>query len=138
MGRKTKYPGRLEAVAALEKKAKREIKCYFSDWTDYDRPALLDPEKTPNGSKQYLLTRECGSYLMDPEARPETAFHILDYYMDSRTPEIRKLREIHITAERVTVETVDPWKMLEAWKRRAAGDPAKLAEELKVKELLSA
>lgn len=138
MGKKTVYAGRLEAVEALETKAKKEIKHYFSDWTDYDRPALLDPEKTPNGSKQYLLTRECGSYLLDPEARPETAFHILDYYMDSRTPEIKKLREIRITAERVTVETVDPWKMLEAWKRRAAGDPAKLAEELKVKELLSA
>lgn len=138
MGKKTVYPGRLEAVEALEAKARKEIKHYFTDWTQYDRPALLDPEQTPNGSKQYLLTRECGSYLLDPEARPETAFSILDYYLDSRTPEIRNLREIRISAERVTVETVDPWKMLETWKRKAAGDPAQLAEELNVKELLSA
>ena len=41
-------------------------------------------------------------------------------------------------AERVTVETVDPWKMLDRWKRSAAGDPAQLAAELNVKELLSA
>ena len=108
MGKKTVYPGRLEAVEALEIKARKEIKHYFSDWTEYDKPALLDPDKTPNGSKQYLLTRECGSYLLDPEARPETAFSILDYYLDSRTPEIRKLREIRIGAERVTVETLDP------------------------------
>ena len=79
----------------------------FNEVKASDKPALLDPDKTPNGSKQYLLTRECGSYLLDPEARPETAFSILDYYLDSRTPEIRKLREIRISAERVTVETVE-------------------------------
>lgn len=138
MGKKIIYAGRLEAVEALEIKARKEIKHYFSDWTDYDKPALLDPEKTPNGCTVYFLTRECGSYLLDPDARPETAFQILDYYLDSRTPEIRKLREIRISAERVTVETVDPWKMLDRFKRSAAGDPAKLAAELNVKELLSA
>ena len=45
MGKKTVYPGRLEAVEALEIKARKEIKHYFSDWTEYDKPALLDPDR---------------------------------------------------------------------------------------------
>lgn len=122
MGKKTVYPGRLEAVAALERAAAKEIKVYFEDWTEYDKPALLDPETTPDGATRYLLTRTCGSYLLNPEERAEIAAQILEYYQTS-DPSLRKLRRIEIGADRVTVETVDPARTLAAW--------AKLANEIR-------
>lgn len=128
MGRKTKYHGRLEAVAALEKKAKREIKCYFSDWTEYDRPDLLDPEKTPDGCTVYLLTRESGSYLLNPDARPITAATILEYYQE-QSHELQKLRRVHIEPDAVTVETVDPATTLDTW--QALARAAEEAEKAK-------
>lgn len=131
MGKKTVYPGRLEAVEALEAKAKKEIKGYFSDWTDYDRPELLDKEKTPDGSEVYLLTRTCGSYLLNPAQRPISAAAILEYYQ-TQSGELQKLRKIRLTADAVTVETADPDRTLEAWKplARAAEEAEKKAKEV--------
>jgi hypothetical protein len=114
MGKKTVYPGRAAAVAALERAAAKEIKAYFTDWTEYDKPDLLDTEKTPDGTTRYLLTRTCGSYLLNPEERAEIAAQILEYYQ-TQDASLRKLRRIEIRADRVTVETVDPARTLAAW-----------------------
>ena len=108
MGKRTVYPGRLEAVAALDIIAAREIKCYFSDWTDHDRPALLDPEQTPPG-EYYLETRQSGSWLIRPAQAPGSAHVILDYYSDPRTaPKNQHFRKIEISAAgTVTISAAD-------------------------------
>lgn len=131
MGRKTKYAGRLEAVAALEKQARKEIEYYFSDWTDYDKPDLLDPQKTPDGCTVYLLTRESGSYLLNPKERPITAAAILEYYQTQSTS-LRKLRRIEIRPDAVSVQTVDPAPTLESWRKLARA--AEEAEKQKQSE----
>ena len=118
MGKKTVYPGRLEAVAALEKACKREIEYYFSDWTDYDKPDLLNTEKTPDGCTRYLLTRRSGSYLIRPDEAPITAAALLEYYQ-TQDPTLKKLRRIEIKPGAVTVEAVNPARTLESWNKLA-------------------
>ena len=129
MGKKTRYPSREAAADALERAARKEIKHYWSDWTDYDRPDLLNPETTPNGSELYLLTRESGSYLLNPGERPEPAAAILEYYM-TQSNELKKLRRNTIQADAVTVETVDPAQTYRKFQAlAAAAKAARLAED---------
>lgn len=99
MGKKTVYPGRLEAVEALEAKARKEIKHYFTDWTQYDRPALLDPERTPAGT-YYHETRPAGTWLIRPDQAPGTSYVILDHISNKATAPAgpQKLRKIEINA----------------------------------------
>lgn len=130
MSRKTKYPSRAAAAEALERAARREIKHYFTDWTEYDKPDLLNPEKTPDGSELYFLTRESGSYLLNPGERAEIAEAILSYYIEQSAPEIRKLRRITIQADAVTVETVNPAQTYRKFQAlAAAAKAARLAED---------
>lgn len=108
MGKKTVYAGRLEAVEALEEIVKREVKEYLIDWTEYDRPALLDEKRTPPGT-YYHETRPTGTWLIRPDQAPGSAHVILDYYSEAATaPKAQHFRKIEISPSgTVTISAAD-------------------------------
>ena len=96
---KITYTSRAAAVAALEEITRSEVKAWFSDWTDHDKPALLDPERTPAGT-YYHETRPAGTWLIRPEQAPGTSYVILDHISNKATAPAgpQKLRKIEINA----------------------------------------
>lgn len=96
---KITYTSRAAAVAALEEIARSEVKSWFSDWTDHDKPALLDPERTPAGT-YYHETRPAGTWLIRPDQAPGTSYVILDHISNKATAPAgpQKLRKIEINA----------------------------------------
>lgn len=71
-----------ELHSYLERKAKRIIKAYYTDWKNYDRPALM--KATGEKETIYIILRNYGSYLYtekelcDPEYK--FAATVFDYY----------------------------------------------------------
>lgn len=108
--RRTFYPDRAALVAALEGITRRELEAYLSDFTDYDRPWLLDPEKTPCGQYIYI-TRKCGTYLI-PATRQDSVAAILGYYMDTDPDTIRAARVINIGPAGCDACKADPAELL--------------------------
>jgi hypothetical protein len=108
--RRTFYQDRAAMVAALERQTRREVTLYLSDWTDYDGPALLDPEKTPC-EQYYYITRECGTYLI-PAARHDAVAQILGYYLDTNPDTIRAARVLTIGPAGCDACKADPAELL--------------------------
>lgn len=95
---KITYTSRAAAVAALEEITRREVKSWFEDWTDHDKPALLDPERTPAGV-YYHETRPTGTWLIRPDQAPGTSYVILDHISTKATAPggPQRLRKIEIS-----------------------------------------
>lgn len=96
---KITYTSRAAAVAALEEITRSEVKAWFSDWTDHDKPALLDPERTPAGT-YYHETRPAGTWLIRPDQAPGTSYVIMDHISNKATAPAgpQRLRKIEINA----------------------------------------
>lgn len=70
---------------AIERRADRYIKHYYSDWKNYDRPAYMGYKGASERTKKHILIlfREMGSYIfsdwdfLDRKAPAE----IIDYYL---------------------------------------------------------
>lgn len=109
-----------ELHAAIEKKADKIIKYYYTDFKNYDRPEIM----RHTGAKTrevYLILRESGSYIYSLEEllnldRDFPAV-VMDYYTNDKTAHYYKidfsrftLEEIpaglpsHIRAERARLE----------------------------------
>ena len=63
MGKIRHFDTRSDMAAAMERIVSREVKHYKTDWTDYDRPAILDEQRTKTGESFIWITRECGTHL---------------------------------------------------------------------------
>lgn len=85
----------------LERKAKRIIKAYYTDWKNYDRPALM--KATGEKATVYIILRKHGSYLytekhlLDPAA--VWAETVMNYYTDQEEATYYKIDLRNLTAE---------------------------------------
>lgn len=77
MSRTRIFPNRDELAATMDRIVSREVKHYRTDWTDYDRPAILDEKKTPVATSYTWITRECGTYLF-PSAAADAIRSVLE------------------------------------------------------------
>ena len=88
---------------AIERAAKRTIKYYYTDWKNYDRPALM--KATGEKETIYIILRESGSYLYtktELEAGYKFGFTVLDYYTSDRTAKYYKADLRNLTLEALT------------------------------------
>lgn len=88
--------------AFLEREAKRTIKHYYTDWKNYDRPAVMryTGEKT---REVYFIFRECGSYT---ETRSDILNYdfsatVMEYYTTDKTAKYYKVDFYNLTLERI-------------------------------------
>ena len=87
----------------LERAAKRTIKYYYTDWKNYDRPALM--KATGEKETVYIILRESGSYLYtktELEAGYKFGFTVLEYYTNDRTAKYYKADLKNLTLESLT------------------------------------
>lgn len=87
---------------ALERAAKRTIKAYYTDWKNYDRPALMKA----TGEKEivYIILRQYGSYLYTKsnlESGYKFAFSVLEYYTTDPTAIYYKADLKNLTLEKI-------------------------------------
>lgn len=89
-----------EVHAYVERQAKRIIKHYYTDWKNYDRPALM--RATGEKATIYVILRECGSYLFTAaDLERENPKIIMDYYAGDSTAKYYKLDLRTYTAETI-------------------------------------
>lgn len=88
--------------AFIEKQARKTIKYYYTDWKNYDRPALM--KATGTRETVYIIVRESGSYLYTEKqlkAGYEYGLTVMDYYRTDRTAKYFKLDLKALTAEAI-------------------------------------
>jgi len=86
--------------AFLERQAKRTIKYYYTDWKNYDRPALM--KYTGSREKEiYIIFREAGSYIYTAADILDYDFAatVMDYYISDKTAKYYKVNLDALTAE---------------------------------------
>jgi hypothetical protein len=85
----------------IEKQAKKKIQAYYTDWKNYDRPALM--KATGEKATIYIILRKYGSYLytekhlLDPAA--VWAETVMNYYTDQEDATYYKIDLRNLTAE---------------------------------------
>lgn len=87
--------------AYIERQARRTIKHYYTDWKNYDRPAMMKAtgEKT---TAVYIILRESGSYLYTADdLKREYPAAVMNYYTQDSTAKYYKVDFKHYTAERI-------------------------------------
>lgn len=95
-----------ELHSYLERKAKRIIKSYYTDWKNYDRPALM--KATGDRDTIYIIFRSYGSYLyteatlLDPDNN--WAATVMDYYINPGTGE--QIFYYKVDLKNLTVEQI--------------------------------
>ena len=109
-GEKMKYNNIDELDQAIERAAKRIIKCFYTDWKNYDRPAYMGYKGATERDKKHILIlfRECGSYIFsdwDFMDRPTPA-EIVSYYLDYENDD--KTTYYMVDLEKLTMKKVDP------------------------------
>lgn len=90
-----------ELHAYLERKAKKIVKHYYTDWKNIDRPYLmkLTGERT---SEVYVIFRDCGTYLYSrKDLDREFPQVIMDYYKNNKGTEYYKIDLYRLTAEKI-------------------------------------
>lgn len=88
--------------AAIEKKARRIINHYYTDWKNYDRPALM--KATGNQETIYIILRDSGSYLYtynELKAGYQFGLDVMDYYKTDRTAVYFKVDLKKLTLEQI-------------------------------------
>ena len=108
-----KYNTINELDARIENIIKRNVKYYYTDWKNYDRPKYMKLK----GSSRWidkglvLIVRDCGTYLFTLEelATRPTAAAIYEYYYQQETGnhyytiDLEKLTINHFNPERVRI-----------------------------------
>ena len=64
MPRTRVYTTREELVTSMGRIVAREVKHYQSDFTEYDRRWILDPQYVTEGSAWFWMTRESGTHMI--------------------------------------------------------------------------
>ena len=88
--------------AAIEKAARQTIKFYYTDWKNYDRPALM--KATGTRETVYIIVRESGSYLYtykELENGYQFGLDVMDYYTTDRTAKYYRA-----DLDKLTLETI--------------------------------
>lgn len=97
-----KYKSIDELHAAIEKAARRTIKFYYTDWKNYDRPALM--KATGNRETVYIILRESGSYFYTYKELAngyQFGLDVMDYYTGDRTAVYYKADLDKLTLEKI-------------------------------------
>jgi hypothetical protein len=76
-----KYNNINELHQAIEKKAKKIIKCYYSDYKNYDRLKVM--QETGKKGILYMIFRQCGSYAFNESDIKKGASYYIDYYKNN-------------------------------------------------------
>ena len=109
------YETREALVASMARIAKREVKHYQSDFYDYDRKWILDPEYVTEGSAWLWMTRESGTHFVrynhDDEADRAKAWDYVRAVLECYGPENVKVRDVIKGCGCISIST--PWKMNE-------------------------
>lgn len=88
--------------AAIEKATRKTIKYYYTDWKNYDRPALM--KATGTRETVYIIVRESGSYLYtykELENGYQFGLDVMDYYTNDRTAVYYKADLDKLTLEKI-------------------------------------
>ena len=97
-----KYKNIDDLHAFLEREAKRTIKLYYTDWKNYDRPAIMrhTGEKT---KEVYIIFRQYGSYLESKSDILNYDFSatVMDYYKDDKSAKYYKVDFSALTIEKI-------------------------------------
>lgn len=98
----------------LEKLAKKTIKSYYTDWKNYDRPALM--RATGNRETVYIILREYGSYLytVDDLINHDFPAVVMDYYTDEKRNHYYKVDLYNLTIEKIPNKYPEDLKLRKA------------------------
>ena len=107
MVRKRTFKSREEAVKAMARIIKREVRHYLVDWSDYDEPAILNPEKTAVGETYIWITRESGTHLF-----LSTSYDFIRAVIECWGPSRVHVRQVSFFEDRIELEILNPEKML--------------------------
>ena len=99
-----KYKTIDELHQAIEKKADKIIKHYYSDFKNYDRPAIM--KHTGEKTKEvYLILREAGSYLFSAadllDIERDYPVVVMNYYTNDTTAHYFKIDFSRFTLEEI-------------------------------------
>ena len=96
-----KYKSIDELHAAIEKKAKQTIKSYYTDWKNYDRPALM--KATGNRETVYIILRKYGSYFYTVADLLKSEFSrtVMDYYTTDESAKYYRVNLYSLTLEEI-------------------------------------
>lgn len=108
MGRKRLFKSREEAVEAMSKIVGREVKHYLTDWTEYDQPSILDPEKIKESKSYIWITRECGTYLFQSDF-----YDSLRAVIECWGPDNVHTRQLTVFPDKIELIVIDPKTLLD-------------------------
>lgn len=103
------YNTRAALVSAMERAARREVKHYFSDFTDYDAPNVGTMEA---GTSWIWITRECGTHLFKADS-----FDSIRAVLECWSPAKVTARHLVIGPAACTLQKIDAAGLLEKVKR---------------------
>lgn len=108
----TECKNRKALASEMEKIAKKNVKHYFSDFTDYDRP------KIENENDAFLfiwIVRDCGTHLIKITNNPEELYNSYDYIRaiydcwgteNLKTFQIQQFKDEVCTIEKINSENL--------------------------------
>lgn len=103
------YNTRAALLEAMERAARREVKHYFSDFTDYDVPNVATME---TGTSWIWITRECGTHLFKADSLDS-----IRAVLECWKPEGVTARNLVIGPAACTLQKIDAARLLENVKR---------------------
>ncbi len=110
------YTTRAALVEAMERRARREVKHYFSDFTDYDVPNV---ESMETGTSWIWITRECGTHLFKADSADS-----IRAVLECWTPDKVTARHLVIGPAACTLQKIDAAALLARCKTQLAARAA--------------
>ncbi len=103
------YNTRAALLDSMERIARREVKHYFTDWTEYDAPTVAGMEP---GTSWIWITRDCGTHLFKADN-----FSAIRAVLGCWKPAGVTARHLVIGPAACTLQKLDAVQLLEKCKR---------------------